>query len=67
MTRLLIFVLLCILAVTVIRSFRAAVRKTGDASPRATRSRPPAASPDEIVDVDYEECGSPGDDKGVRS
>ena len=67
MTRLLIFVLLCVLTITLIRSFRSTERKTGDADRHTKRSRRPAASPDEIVDVNYEECGLSGDDKGVGS
>jgi hypothetical protein len=68
MIRFLLFALLCMLTLAIIRFFRSLGRKaTRERKSRVERRDRPPASPDEIVDVTYEDCESTGDKKEVGS
>ncbi len=65
--RLLLFALLCLITVSLVRFVRALGKKTSRPKTRPESQNRPAASPDEIVDVHYEECDGVSDDKEVSS
>ncbi len=64
--RLLLFALLCFITISLVRFVRSLGRKTSQPKRRPESQNRPAASPDEIVDVHYEECDGGSDDKEVR-
>ena len=66
MIRLLLFGLLCIITISFVRFLRSLGRKPSQPKPSQPSRNRPAASPDEIVDVDYEEFDGEGDDREVR-
>lgn len=67
MSRFILFAFLCMVTVAILRFLRSLGRKSTQAKPRADRRDRPAASPDEIVDVTYEDCESSGDKKEMGS
>ena len=67
MSRFLLFALLFMVTVAIIRFLRSLGRRVTQANPQTKQRNRPAASPDEIVDVTYEECESTGDEKEVGS
>ncbi len=56
--RLILFVLLAFLTITLLRRFRAPQRRPSSGKDGKRNAERPAASPDEIVDVSYEDCES---------
>lgn len=64
--RLLLFTLLCAIAILLIRGLQGiSTRRRAEGRPAEGNERP-AASPDEIVDVSFEDCRDAGE-KGERS
>jgi hypothetical protein len=56
--KVILFLLLCVITLLFLRRWRA--REQTGAAPRGTADTPPpAASPEEIVDVSFEECDAP--------
>lgn len=57
--KLFLFALLCILTLLLIRALQAGSHRQSASRQRGRREPAPPASPDEIVDVRYEECTDP--------